>query len=266
MNNKQFEDVSVDRNDDFINIKIPIDEIDKFNGNVRIDLPKDKQRINVNDIDNYNFVSDFEDDFEDDSDTNNNFNGYEDNNFGDNSYDNFDAEMAEINGNSDYDFDDNDDIDNEDDFVIDNSENELDTNNVDAYIGAYLASVLASNDIFYIKLNAKGKDFDAIQNFCYLYYTAFNNTELFCKLALEHNNNVPNPSMAKDTLKWNVQNDINYDYNKAVTNLKQIITNYIQYLKNLYDVVDDNYKTEIGNIINQWSIELNYCCNRRTDI
>ena len=266
MSKKQYEDVSVDRNDDFINIKIPIDELDNFDGNVRIDLPKDKKRVNVNDYNNYDFVPDFEEDDFDFTDETDTFDGYEDNNYGDdvfnqdNTPDEFDAEMAEINGES---FD--NDIDFDNDLSYNNEVDSTNIDNVDPYIGAYLASALVANDIFHIKLNAKGKDFDNIQSLCYLYYTAFTNMETLCRIALGHGN-VPNPSMAKETLQWTVQNDTNYDYNKAVNNIKQIINTYLQYLRRLYEALDDDSKVEIGSIINQWSSELNYCYSRRTDV
>lgn len=137
------------------------------------------------------------------------------------------------------------------------------------YVDAYVATVLAANNIHYIHWYVKGKKFDTVHEMANEYYSKLQDAvDDIAELCLQHNIKIPNPSdVAIDRDGVVLRDNDGFSYREAITQMSVEITRYLNYIKKLADSSSTNdvrnEQSKLDDIVAYWSKELNYKIKNR---
>lgn len=136
------------------------------------------------------------------------------------------------------------------------------------FVLAAVTALLANNDMHYMHLLSKGKDFDKSHNLAQDYYDKLaEDVDYLMELTLEVGYTVPNYSKALDVIPdYPCENLPEYDYATVIEHIKAIIGRYINALRDLRNGTNkDDIQSRLDDMIRDWEKELNYRLTRRQE-
>jgi len=142
------------------------------------------------------------------------------------------------------------------------------------YEGAYMAAVIAANNMKYVHWNAVGKQFDRIHNMASDYYDKLaDEMDFFAELCLQNRVPIKNPCLVCDGYEDIIFTNSEFEYRDGMLAIQTIIQNYLSFLGTLsaeLASISDRYgpnatsqQSEIDAIYAYWSKELDYKLSRR---
>lgn len=125
----------------------------------------------------------------------------------------------------------------------------------------YYFSVVFTNTMKHIHFHAVGNKFDRLHSIANEYYEKSNeDSDLFGEWAMEHGEEIQNPSDAAKLLDAIVENDNQYNWENGIKAISDWIQQYIEEMttvrKSKY--ASDDIKSELDTIIRYWKKENDY--------
>lgn len=134
---------------------------------------------------------------------------------------------------------------------------------------AALTAVLVNNDMHYMHLLSKGKDFDKSHNLAQEYYEKIDgDVDYLMELALEVGADIYNYTVAGKLLpEYQIEDRPEYDYPTIIDCLRTKIGVYVTSLQELRNSTEQSdIQSRLDDMVRDWQKELNYRLVRREEV